>query len=150
MPDSDIVVTGEDQELIGEDLTKYKEWTKALIDRFVADKNKLFASLSANGSLTLSLSEMVEDVPTRVIGAKSFMPTICSTGQNPVSKMKIIAKFIDVNKVGLAGGLAGAPLCTYIELLAREQHNIAWYTPEEMKVLGAEANKNAIKKGLKA
>ena len=150
VPDSDIVVTGEDQELIGEDLTKYKEWTKALIDRFVADKNKLFASLSANGSLTLSLSEMVEDVPTRVIGAKSFMPTICSTGQNPVSKMKIIAKFIDVNKVGLAGGLAGAPLCTYIELLAREQHNIAWYTPEEMKVLGAEANKNAIKKGLKA
>jgi len=150
VPDSDIIVTGENQELIGEDLTKYNEWVKALIDRFVADKGKLFASVAGNGALTISPSEKVDDIPTRVIGAKSFMPTICSTGQNPVSKMKEIAKYIDVNGVGLAGGLAGAPLCAYLELLAREEHNIAWYTPEEMKVLGAEGNKAAIKKGLKA
>jgi superfamily II DNA or RNA helicase len=150
VPDSEIIVSGEDQDLVGEDLTKYQEWVKELIARFVADKGKLFASLAGNGTLTLSLSELVDDVPTRVIGAKSFMPTICSTGQNPVSKMKVVAKYIDVNGVGLAGGLAGAPLCAYLELLAREQHNIAWYTPEEMKVLGAEANKAAIKKGLKA
>ena len=63
--------------------------------------------------------------------------------------MKIVAKFIDVNGVGIPGGLAGAPLCAYLELLAREQHNIAWYTPEEMKVIGMDVNKNAIKKGLK-
>jgi len=150
VPDSDIVVTGDEKDLVGEELTKYNEWVKALIDRFIADKGKLFASVAGNGALTLSLSEIVEDVPTRTIGAKSFMPTICSTGQNPVSKMKIIAKYIDVNGVGLAAGLAGAPLCVYTELLAREQHNIAWYTPEEMKVIGADVNKNAIKKGLKS
>lgn len=149
VPDSEIIVNGEDQELVGEDLTKFKEWSKQLVDRFIVDKGKLFGSMAPNGGFTLSPSDLVEDTPTRVIGTKSFMPTICSTGQNPISKMKIVAKFIDVNGLGIPGGLAGAPLCTYLELLAREQHNIAWYTPEEMKVIGMDVNKNAIKKGLK-
>ena len=149
IPDSEIIVSGEDQELVGEDLTKFKEWSKQLVDRFIADKGKLFGSMAPNGGFTLSPSELVDETPTRVIGTKSFMPTICSTGQNPISKMKIVAKFIDVNGVGIPGGLAGAPLCAYLELLAREQHNIAWYTPEEMKVIGMDVNKNAIKKGLK-
>jgi hypothetical protein len=148
IPDSEIIVTGED-ELVGEDLTKFNEWSKQLVDRFIADKSKLFGSMAPGGAFTLSPSELTEETPSRVIGTKSFMPTICSTGQNPISKMKIVAKFIDVNGVGIPTGLAGAPLCTYLELLAREEHNIAWYTPEEMKVIGLDANKNAIKKGLK-
>jgi hypothetical protein len=78
------------------------------------------------------------------------MPTTCGTGQNSVARMKLVAKYIDVNKVGFASGLAGGPLCVYLELLAREEHNISWYTPEEMKVIGAAANKAAIMKGLKS
>ena len=150
VPDSDIIVSGDETDLVGEDLTKYKEWTKQLIERFVADKGKLFASVGTNGVVSLSPSKVIDDVITRTIGEKSFMPTACATGQNSVAHMKIVAKYIDVNDVGFAAGLSGGPLCTYFELLAREEHNISWYTPEEMKVLGSAANKTTIMKKLKA
>jgi hypothetical protein len=37
-----------------------------------------------------------------------------------------------------------------MELLAREQHNIVWYTPEEIAVLSIQENKTAVLKALKA
>jgi hypothetical protein len=148
VPDSDIIVSGDETDLVGEDLTKYNEWTKQLIERFVKDKGKLFASVGTNGILSLSPSKVVDDVITRTIGEKSFMPTTCATGQNSVAHMKVVAKYIDVNEVGIPAGLSGGPLCTYFELLAREEHNIAWYTPEEMKVLAT--NKTTVMKKLKA
>jgi hypothetical protein len=150
VPDSDIIVSGDETDLVGEDLTKYNEWTKQLIERFVGDKGKLFASVGTNGILSLSPSKVVDGVITRTIGEKSFMPTACATGQNSVTYMRVVAKYIDVNEVGFPEGLSGGPLCTYFELLAREEHNISWYTPEEMKVLGSAANKTTIMKKLKA
>jgi hypothetical protein len=149
VPDSDIIVSGDETDLIGEDLTKFKEWTKELIERFVKDKGKLFASVGTNGVVSLSPSKVVDDLITRTIGEKSFMPTACATGLNSVAYMKVVAKYIDVNEVGFPAGISGGPLCTYFELLAREEHNISWYTPEEMKVLGAATNKIAIMKKLK-
>ena len=149
MPDSDIIVTGSMKELVGEDLTKYKEWVTHLKERFVADRGKMFASVASNGVLTVSLSEVADGVPKRVIGAKSFMPTVAGTGGNPVSKMKVVATYIDEKGAG-AGALAGAELNTYVELLAREEHNIVWYTPEELEVLGEEAVKKDVLAMLKA
>jgi hypothetical protein len=64
--------------------------------------------------------------------------------------MKILAKFIDKNGVGLPEALAGDPLCTYSELLAREEHNCVWYTPEEIAVLSVQENKTTVLKALKA
>jgi hypothetical protein len=150
VPDSDIIVTGDELDLTGEDLTKYKEWTKELIARFIADKGKLFASIGQNGRVSISSSKMIDNTITRIIGEKSFMPTTCATGQNSVSYMKQLAKFVDVNGVGIPEGLSGGDLCNYFELLAREEHNLSWYTPEEMKVLGSPANKTEILKKLKA
>jgi hypothetical protein len=149
VPDSDIIVTGSMKELVGEDLTKYKEWVTHLKERFVADRGKMFASVASNGVLTVSLSEVADGVPKRVIGAKSFMPTVAGTGGNPVSKMKVVATYIDEKGAG-AGALAGAELNTYVELLAREEHNIVWYTPEELEVLGEEAVKKDVLAMLKA
>jgi len=148
VPDSDIVVTGDNMELVGEDLTKYTGWVKQLIKRFVDDKDKLFASMAPNGGFTLSPSELENDVPKRVLGSKSFAPTASRTGKNVVPRMKIVASYIDTNGVGV-GNLAGTDLDTYAELLAREEHNIAWYTPEEMAVLLMPENKTAVLKGLK-
>ena len=89
---------------------------------------------------------MVEDVPTRVLAKKAFMPTKCSTGKNDIVSMRKLAPHIDVNGKELPGSLKGGQLCTYIELLAREEHNIAWYTPEELKVL--DNKKKAVMDGL--
>jgi hypothetical protein len=149
IPDTDIIVTGEKQDLVGEDLTKYNEWVKQLIDRFVADRVKLFASV--DGILTLSPPELVDGVPTRgPIGGKSFMPTACPTGKNSVAMMKIIGKFIDEKGVGIPNGLTSADLCTYAELLAREEHSIVWYAPEELKALGDTETRKVVMKALKS
>ena len=150
VPDSDIIVTGDEtqrKDLVGEDRTKYDAWASALRERFIADKKKLFASVASNGVLTLSPSKMVDDVPVRAIGVKSFAPTVSRTGANVVPVMKVVAKYIDKNGVG-SGGLGGTDLDIYAELLAREQHNIVWYTPEELKVLLAPENKNIVMAGL--
>ena len=143
IPDTDIMVTGE---VVGEDLTKYKDWKKALIDRYVADKAKIVAAVSPNGILTLTPTmEDDDETPIR----NSNKPVVCGTGKNPVNRMKGISKFLDVNHVGVPGALKGAPFCAYAELLAREQHNCAWYTPEEIKVLDMDDVKKTLKKFMK-
>jgi hypothetical protein len=67
--------------------------------------------------------------------------------------MKSVAKFIDNTGAGYSAQLKGQDkVCQYVELLAREEHNIKWYTPEELKVLDSLSGdlKNKVKKGLKA
>ena len=153
VPDSDIVVTGADLDLVGEELTKYQAWRDALIDRFVADKGSLFASVAKGGILTLSPSTSAEGVLTRSLAAKTFMPIVCGTGSNNMEHMKSVAKFIDTTGAGYSAQLKGqGNVCQYVELLAREEHNIKWYTPEELKVLESLSGelKNKVKKGLKA
>lgn len=153
VPDSDIVVTGADLGLVGEELTKYEGWRDALIDQFIADKGSLFASVAKGGILTLSPSTSAEGVLTRSLAAKTFMPIVCGTGSNNMEHMKSVAKFIDTTGVGYSPQLKGQDkVCQYVELLAREQHNIRWYTPEELKVLDSLSGKlkDKVKKGLKA
>jgi hypothetical protein len=144
IPDTDLMVTGNEGDLVGEELTKYNEWVKALIERFIGDKDKIIASMAPNGMFTLTPSKG-DETPTRT----SSKPVICGTGSNPVARMKdVIAKFLDVNHVGVPPQLKGPPFCAYAELLAREQHNCAWYTPEEMSVLKSDAVKKTLKKAL--
>jgi hypothetical protein len=140
VPESDLLVMGDEQDLVGEDLTKYKEWVKQLVNRFVADKERLVASMAENKILTLTPSD--GDPPVR----KSNKPVVSGTGANPVSRMKEVAKFLDVNRVGVPTALKGLPFSIYAELLAREQHNCVWYTPEELKALETEDVKKALKK----
>jgi hypothetical protein len=154
VPDSDMVVTGADQGLVGEELTKYEAWRDALIERFISDKGSLFASVAGNGILTLSPSTSEEGGPVkRTIADKNFMPTVCGTGANKMGYLRdTLAKYIDKEDVGLVAGLAGTAACIYLELLAREEHNIKWYTPEELKVLDSLSGKlkDKVKEGLKA
>ena len=147
------MVTGADLGLVGEELTKYETWRDALIDRFIADKGSLFASVAKGGILTLSPSTSSEGVLTRSLAAKTFMPIVCGTGANNMKHMKAVGSFIDTAGVGLPAGFSGQDkVCQYLELLAREEHNIKWYTPEELKVLDSLSGKlkDRVKKGLKA
>ena len=67
--------------------------------------------------------------------------------------MRSVAKLIDNTGAGYSPQLKGQDkVCQYVELLAREEHNIKWYTPEELKVLDSLSGdlKNKVKKGLKA
>ena len=139
------------EDLTGEDLTRFKQWNKDLIERFVRDKARLVGSVEENsGMFTLTPFEIKDGVPTRIVGSKSFKPTVCGTGQNPRPKVEAFGLFVDVNGVGIPSELKGKPLCMYAELLAREQHNVVWYTPEEMRAIQSEDNKKAIQKAFKS
>jgi hypothetical protein len=144
IPDTDIWVTGDDMELVGEDLTRYNEWKEALVSRYVKDKTKLIASMAPNGLFTLTPSEDKEDIPVRT----SNSLVVCKTGKNSIGRMKEVARFLDINGVGVPNELTGDNFCTYAELLSREQHHCAWYTPEEIKVLNLPDVKKNLKRSL--
>jgi hypothetical protein len=144
IPDTDIWVTGDELDLVGEDLTRYNEWKKLLVDRFVEDKTKLIASMASNGLFTLTPSEDKDNVPVRT----SNSLVVCKTGKNSIGRMKEVAKFLDVNGVGVPNELTGDTFCAYAELLTREQHNCVWYTPEEIKVLNLPDVKKILKRSL--
>lgn len=138
------------EEPIGEDLTRFNEWTTALIDTFVSNKDKVFASLSAKTG-KFSIAPMTwndEGVPTRVIKQKKFEPTACATGGNTKPNTEKLAKYIDKEGVGIPAGI-GAGWCTYVELLAREEHNIVWVTPEELGILLEESVRPRVSAALK-
>jgi hypothetical protein len=140
----------ETDNLIGEDLTRFQQWNKALVAKFIGDKGRIIASLAQNNMYTITPFEITDEVPTRSLGSKSFKPTVCGTGQNSVAKVKDLAKYIDMKGVGIPANLRGAPLCVYAELLSREQHNIVWYTPEEMRALESKDSTKAIQKAFKS
>jgi hypothetical protein len=148
VPDTDYIVLGKDtfeppETPEAEARTAYQAWNETLLKRFIDNKDVLFASLK-NNKLTISKMTIEGDVPTRKRErtAKKYEPIVCDTGENPTSVMNVFAKYIDSRGVGvpLTTGkvpkpIAGPGRCVYIELLAREEHNCMWVTPEELSVL---------------
>jgi hypothetical protein len=50
--------------------------------------------------------------------------------------MTAFAKFVDKNGVGIPASIKTvSEICVYSELLAREETNCIWLTPEELSVL---------------
>lgn len=145
VPDTDYIVLGKDtfdppESPEAEDRTAYLAWAAGLLKRFLDAKDIPFASLK-NGKLTIS--KLVVDgttVKRRLEkGAKKYEPIVCDTGENSTEVMNAFATSIDARGVGLPlknGKLMKGPArCLYIELLAREEHQCVWITPEELAVL---------------
>lgn len=138
VPGTDIIVLGKDnydppEELVGSDRTAYEAWKKALVDRFISNKDKVFGSVNATGAFTVS--KMTEDIKRNITKEmKRYDPITCGTGANDKGTMTKYAKYIDKTGVGIPAG-AGSKWCMYVELLAREEHNGVWVTPEELDVL---------------
>jgi hypothetical protein len=126
---------------IGEELTAVNAWNASLLKTFIDNKGTLFASLK-NGKLTISKMSVEGEMVTRRLdkSGKKFEPVVCDTGENNTATMNAFAKYIDSKGVGLpkaatGKSMAGPSRCMYIELLAREEHNCMWLTPEELAVL---------------
>jgi hypothetical protein len=143
VPNSEYIVLGDKtfeptEPPVGRDLTEFQAWNDALVARFIENKNNLFASVR-NGKLTIS-KMIVQDDGTVVRKlektAKKYDPIACGTGDNDIKTVGAFVKFIDKNGIGGPGKFANAgELCMYTELLAREEHNCMWITPEELSVL---------------
>lgn len=142
---TDYIVLGKDtyeppEPPIGDDLSAYKAWNTALLNKFIENKDMLFASLK-NNKLTISKMTVEGEVPKRKRekGSKKFEPIVCDTGENSTSVMNVFAKYIDKNGIGLPQinnkNMTGPQRCVYIELMCREEHSCVWVTPEELSVL---------------
>ena len=149
--DTNYVVLGKDtfdppEQPIGDDLSAVRAWNADLVQRFIENKDKVFASLK-NDKLTLSKMTVDGETITRKLdkSGKKFEPIVCDTGENTTAVMNAFAKFADSKGVGLpklpakqgkeAKEMTGPQRCMYIELLSREEHNCVWITPEELSCL---------------
>lgn len=143
VPDSDYLVLGHEtydppEPPIGDDETQFRLWNAALLARFIEAKGRLFASLTSDRKSTLSKMKVVGDRVVRHYEekAKNYKPTVCGTGDNKKDLMMAFAKFVDKNGVGIPPSVKTvADICVYSELLAREETNCLWITPEELSVL---------------
>ena len=140
IPGTDVYVLGKDKfepadtVLAGDFKTKYDAWVDELLNRFIQRKDELFAS--TNGSFVLtSFDEQSDGTLAREKQQKRFKPIVCGTGSYTKDAIEKVAKFIDTQNVGHPPKQNAKNACVYTELLAREEHNIFWLTPEEMDVL---------------
>lgn len=155
IPDTDVIVLGpdsflpEDVPMVGETLDKFTAWKKSLMEGFIENKTSIFGSVAKNGKFTLSTVELIDDVPKRISKNKRFEPTVCGTGDNQGPQIEALARYIDTNGIGVPKEIS-VHRCLYTELLAREQHNMVWYTPEEMSVLTSKEMSKQIIQALKS
>lgn len=139
IPGTDVYVMGKDKfepadtVLAGDFKTKYDAWTDELLSRFIQRKDELFAS--TNGTFVLTSFEESDGSLVREKQQKRFKPIVCGTGSYTKDAIEKVAKFIDTQSVGHPPKQTAKNACVYTELLAREEHNIFWLTPEEMDVL---------------
>jgi hypothetical protein len=151
VPGTEYIVLGKDtfeppESPEAEDRSAYQAWNETLLKQFIDRKDVLFASIK-NNKLTISKMTVEEGKVTRKRepGAKKYEPIVCDTGENPTTVMNAFAKYVDARGVGLPKvspgpgkplkDMTGPGRCIYIELLAREEHNCFWVTPEELSVL---------------
>jgi hypothetical protein len=161
VPNTNILVLGDNvldppEEPIGADRTRLDAWKEDLIKRFTSNRTKLYASLNKAGKLTIS--KMKAD-GTRDINKKDkfYRPTTCGTGENDKPTVYAMSKLIDQNGVGIPEKMGSIPdkkkigtdWCVYMELLAREQYNSVWVTPEELAVLYSKENESKVSKAFK-
>jgi superfamily II DNA or RNA helicase len=140
VPGTEILVMGKDDydpaDPIGDDRTAVQEWEKALNERYAADNDKMIATMK-DGKFSIGKFEEKEGVFRRIHGVKRDVPIVCGTGSNGIKEVVKLAMYTDIRKRGIPEipKKSTWTQCDIVELLAREQNNIVWYTPEEMDVL---------------
>jgi hypothetical protein len=140
VPGTEILVMGKDDydpaDPIGDDRTAVQEWEKALNDRYAVDNDKMVGTMK-DGKFSIGKFEEKEGVFKRIHGVKRDVPIVCGTGSNTTEQVKKLAKYTDIRQRGIPDipKKCTWTQCDVMELLAREQNNIVWYTPEEMDVL---------------
>ncbi len=159
VPDTNYIVLGHDtyeppEPPVGDDGVHFREWNTALLAKFIENKGTLFASLNSSGKFTISKMSVEGDVAKRKLDKsfKKFEPIVCGTGDNDKTTMLAFAKTVDRNSVGVPAAVKRVPdICMYSELLAREENNCMWITPQELSVLyDNKDNKTAFVKNFKA
>ena len=140
VPGTDILVLGKDDydppDPIGADRTAVQTWIKALEDRYTADNDAMIGTIK-DDKFSIGKFEEKDGVFKRIHGTKRDVPIVCGTGSNSSAEVVKLALYTDIRKRGIPElpKKVTWTRCDIMELLAREENNIKWYTPEEMSVL---------------
>jgi hypothetical protein len=147
VPGTDIIVLGDKtydppEEPIGDEGARFRQWTEALIKTFVDNKETIYATLTSDRKFAFSKLVITDTEVKRKTGKqKRYEPIVCGSGKHepetlvPSVVVNRLAKHIDSRGVGIPAVKNVPDACLYAELLAREEHNCIWVTPEEMSVL---------------
>lgn len=149
VPGTEILVLGKEDydppDPIGDDRTAAQAWVAALNERYVKDNDKMIGTMK-DGKFSIGRFEEKDGVFTRIHGAKRDVPIVCGTGAVGSAEVGKLAAYTDVRKIGIPEMPKKITWtrCDIMELIAREQNNIVWYTPEEMDVLTKPKTKTGV------
>jgi hypothetical protein len=155
VPNTNIIVLGNDkfeppEVPIGEDGAKFRAWNDSLVKRFIDSKETIYATLTDKKFAFSKLTITDTTVQRKSGKQKRYEPIVCGSGKHepenlvPSIVVNRLAKHIDSRGVGIPTVKNVPEACLYAELLAREEHNCFWLTPEELSVLyDNEENKKA-------
>jgi superfamily II DNA or RNA helicase len=141
IPGTQVLVLGKDDydppDPVGDDRTAAQAWEAALIKRYTEDDASRMIATLKDGKFSIGKFEEKDGVFTRIHGAKRDVPIVCGTGSNGPKEVAKLALYTDIRKIGIPElpKKSTWTQCDIMELIAREQNNIKWYTPEEMDVL---------------
>jgi hypothetical protein len=140
VPGSELIVRGKNDfepptEPVFEEKTRVEAWTSALVANFIARKKDVFITLNSDGKMAIARSLAGTGPPERDLTVKRYTPIACGTGAYAKKDIKDLAVRIDKNGKGVPEEASTEVICMYAELLAREEHNCFWITPEEYSVL---------------
>jgi hypothetical protein len=147
VPGTDIIVLGDKtydppEEPIGDEGARFRQWTEALIKTFTDNKETIYATLTSDRKFAFSKLVITDTEVKRKTGKqKRYEPIVCGSGKHepetlvPSAVVNRLAKHIDSRGVGIPAVKNVPDACLYAELLAREEHNCMWVTPEELSVL---------------
>jgi hypothetical protein len=115
------------------------EWSKSLVDQFVANKDKLFGSVKlGDHKFTISKLKIVDGKAVRLIekNANVYGPVVCGTGVMKGDPVSIVMKQVDKDGKGnVEKKQTLSTNCMFTDLLMREEHECFWVTPEELSIL---------------
>jgi superfamily II DNA or RNA helicase len=122
----DEVYKGEKIEPIGEDKDAVDAWIEALKQKYLANKDKLFASLK-DGKIVFNLAD---DVPVRKVDrSKGIGGKACTS--YPVPILKEFMKWVGVDDNPKTKTLTCDTLQFAVRQAVLDGKDIVWYTPEE-------------------
>lgn len=132
------VVTHPEHEgtLNGEEAEAWDEWKKSLWSRVTADPLLPLTSTSG-GKFKMSSLDDPEVLRRNPANKRPYDLLTCGTGKMNQGNTKLIAVGLDSKGVGVGKTARSDMICVYAELLAREEHNCIWLTPEEASILSA-------------
>lgn len=122
--------------LNGEEAEAWDTWKKNLWARVTAEPLLPLTS-TLDGKFKMSSLDDPSILKRNPTNKRPYDLLTCGTGKMNQGNTKQIAIALDEKGVGVGKTGGTENICMYSELLAREEHNCIWLTPEEASILSA-------------